>query len=915
MKMLMKIPAIAFFTVAFYTSIIQAQQAFPNNPVGENHIINEMMSEPIANTLYGHSFASPSSLYTINNITGVATLVGSIGYSNITDVAFRDNVLYGVTFNSFVSIDPATGVGELVGPLGYGDMNALAVSDSGVFYATSTNGTFISVDEEIGKGLYIGNFGSGIGSSGDMAFAKDGTLYASITRTGFTTDWLATINLQSGQASPILDLGYSGVYGLSLLNDELYGVTTTGLVLHIDIVSEIVSEIGSTGINFGGLTTSPDAIPLLELPYDYTGRTFVDESRDSDIIGGRVSSYFDHKYPTYCELPNTGGCSSTDHTAVNFHGYDGGNLAHQPPYRMAYNGHDGIDFAFPGSDPVQVLAAASGEVIALGYDSNAGNYVTVQHSGGYVTKYYHLESFAPDLHDGSILTRTTISDLNAYIGIMGSTGNSTKVHIHFMVENSEGIVVDPYGWKPKTDSAWYGENDPWAEYNANPPEPKEPKDASSHYLWLHPLENTRVVLPNTTTQMNSPSNDVSLTFFSGAYTSPLRAEFSEVLNPVLFNGTVTGHSFYVMAYVDDIVPVDILNNEILIKYVVPQQIRSIVSIDSKFVVWNTASANWQTLPTEWNSTTGVISTMSSQLGTFALVNPSKIYLPAILSKAQNPIADQIAFAGDYDGDREIYIMDVENSELVKLTNNNNKDESPSWSPDGSQIVFHSNRLGYNQIYIMNADGGDQQRLITSPYIDEWPYWSPSGDKIAFARVADHDNNGNYNSEVFVINMDDHSINRLTFTTGSTNGYSHGCWPSGWSSSGSQILFYCYINGTDKLWIMNADGTNQEYLLDDHHWNAIPSMSPNGQDVVFATFRDGNYEIYKMNLNTLTPIRLTNSPSEDWRPVWSENGLKILFESKRDGTTQIYWMNSDGSDPKRLSNNMAYAGQAVWRPKP
>lgn len=618
------------FVITSCVSVIQAQESSGSNVIEGDRAISEKMAEPVANTLYGHSFASPSSLYTINSITGAATLVGSIGYSNITDVAFRDNVLYGITFNSFVSIDPATGTGTLVGSLGYGDMNALAVSDSGVFYAASTNGTFINIDEETGHGLYIGDFGSGLDSSGDMAFAKDGTLYASITRTGFTTDWLATINLQSGQASPIWNLGYSGVYGLSLLNDELYGVTTTGLVLHIDIVSGTVSEIGSTGINFGGLTTSPGAIPLLELPYDYTGRSFVDESRDTQI-GGKINSYFDHQYPTYCLSPNTGGCSSTDYKAVNFHGYDGGSLnQNQPPYNITYNGHDGIDFTLPGSP--QVLAAASGEVTELGYDSCKGNYVTVQHTGGYVTKYYHLASFAPGLHIGSDLTRTTIDDPNASIGIMGNTGNcSDGAHIHFTVENSEGVVVDPYGWKPKIDSAWYGMNDPWVQHNLNL---SQPKDASSHYLWLHPMENTKVVLSNTTTRMNSPSNDVSITFFSGTYTSPLRAEFSETSNPVLFNGVAVERAFFLMTYIDDIVPIDVLNNDILIEYVVSQQMRSVVSMDSKFVVWNTANSNWQELPTEWNSATGIISTTSSQLGTFALVNPSRIFLPTVLNNLQ-----------------------------------------------------------------------------------------------------------------------------------------------------------------------------------------------------------------------------------------------------------------------------------------
>lgn len=633
MKTSRNILVVLIVVIMWYISIAQAQESSDNNKPDGILAPDNIMSEPVANMLYGHNVASPSNLYTIDSTTGTATLVGSIGYADVTDVAFRDNVLYGITFSKFVAIDPATGIGTLIGSLGYSGMNALAVSDSGVFYAASTSGTFININEETGSGIYIGDFGSGLDSSGDMAFANDGTLYASINRSGYTTDWLATIDLQSGQATLIGNFGYSDVWGLSFLNDQLYGVTSTGSVLQIDMVSGVGTEIGSNAINFGGLTTSPDAIPLLELPYNYADSNFVKESRDTQV-GGKINSYFDHQYPTYCSTPNTGGCASTDYNAVNFHGYDGGHSSqNQPPYNINYNGHDGIDFALSGSP--QVLAAASGNVIeVVSNDPCKGNYVTIEHGGGYVTKYYHLASFAPGLHVNSVVTRTAVSDSDAYIGIMGNTGScSGGAHIHFMVENAEGVVVDPYGWEPKTDSAWYGMDDPWAEYNINLP---QPLDASSHYLWLHTLGSTAIAPQNATTNLNSPTGDVNITFFSGSYSLPLRVEFDENLNPVVVNEAIAARSFFVMAYQDDIVPINNLDNDVLIEYVVPQEMKSSISTNSKFAVWNTTSASWQTLATEWDPANGVIRTMSSQLGTFALVNFPRIYLPIVLNNVQSP---------------------------------------------------------------------------------------------------------------------------------------------------------------------------------------------------------------------------------------------------------------------------------------
>ena len=184
------------------------------------------------------------------------------------------------------------------------------------------------------------------------------------------------------------------------------------------------------------MTTSPDAFPVFELPYDYTGSTFVQESTDNQLPGGKISSYFDHQYPTYCEPPNSNGCTPDDLHAVNFYGYDGGNLSsNQPPYNVTYNGHDGIDFALSGSP--DVLAAASGFVLNFDWDNCTGNWVEIQHANGYVTKYYHLASFAQGLTKGQNVYRESIDDPRAIIGVMGGTGTCAmnKPHIHFMILN------------------------------------------------------------------------------------------------------------------------------------------------------------------------------------------------------------------------------------------------------------------------------------------------------------------------------------------------------------------------------------------------------------------------------------------------------------------------------------------------
>lgn len=292
--------------------------------------------------------------------------------------------------------------------------------------------------------------------------------------------------------------------------------------------------------------------------------------------------------------------------------------------------------------------------------------------------------------------------------------------------------------------------------------------------------------------------------------------------------------------------------------------------------------------------------------------PSSAGLVVHASRALPETSGQIAFVSNRDGNYEIYLMNMDETGLTRLTTNTAGDEGPTWSPDGTRIAFQSNRLGYNQIFTMNADGGNQTRLIASGVIDEWPYWSPTGNKIAFARVADHNGDG-LRSEVFVANSDGTGARRLTYSSGKTGSYNHGAWPSGWSPDGSQIVFYWYREGYDQLWIMNSDGTNQRKLTTDSYWNAMPSMAPDGRKVAFASYRDGNYEIYTVNSDGTNATRLTNQAAEEWRPIWSQDGSKIIFESRRTGKTQIYSMSVDGSQQTRLTSSNSYDGQQAWRP--
>ncbi|MGC6767452.1 murein hydrolase activator EnvC family protein [Enterococcus sp. LJL51] len=95
----------------------------------------------------------------------------------------------------------------------------------------------------------------------------------------------------------------------------------------------------------------------------------------------------------------------------------------EDPTGISGNFHDGIDFG--GSSSTVIMAVKSGTVEVAGYDGMSGNYVIVNHGDSYYSYYAHLSSYT--VSQGQTVT------LGQQVGFMGTTGNSTGVHLHFAI--------------------------------------------------------------------------------------------------------------------------------------------------------------------------------------------------------------------------------------------------------------------------------------------------------------------------------------------------------------------------------------------------------------------------------------------------------------------------------------------------
>ncbi len=221
----------------------------------------------------------------------------------------------------------------------------------------------------------------------------------------------------------------------------------------------------------------------------------------------------------------------------------------------------------------------------------------------------------------------------------------------------------------------------------------------------------------------------------------------------------------------------------------------------------------------------------------------------------SPDGAWIAFSGQYDGNRDVFVMPAAGGEPRRLTWHPASEEVLGWSPDGKFVLFRSRAEmphGSHEVYSVPAAGGEPSklpvgwaaRLAIEPDSGRWAFSRPSSETFTWKRYR-----GGTAAEIWVGDPQRADFRKVTDFPGFD---AYPMW------HGGRIYFLSDQGGTADLWSMLPDGSDRRRLTDEGNWDARwPAIGPDGRIVYMLA---GGIKLYDPSTQTsrVIPIEL---PSE------------------------------------------------------
>jgi dipeptidyl aminopeptidase/acylaminoacyl peptidase len=274
----------------------------------------------------------------------------------------------------------------------------------------------------------------------------------------------------------------------------------------------------------------------------------------------------------------------------------------------------------------------------------------------------------------------------------------------------------------------------------------------------------------------------------------------------------------------------------------------------------------------------------------------------------------------------IHRIDADGSGAVQLTNGEDGESSPRWSPDGTRVAFLAKRGEdeHTQIYVMRNRGGEASPLTEHDSSVGSFQFSPDGSHIFFVaadpKSAEEKKKDRLQDDVFAFDEDykqrhlfrvaadgdgPQKAERLTEGDFSVIGFRL-------SDDGMRIAHHRSVSplvdnrDEGEVWLMDADGGNAMQLTDNTVSEFGAQLSPDGAHVMFLSDSSADFETYFNDNIFVLPaaggahrVLYEDMPHEVNGARWAPDG-SIYFTANTGVRTELFHGTLDDDAPTALT---------------
>ncbi len=274
----------------------------------------------------------------------------------------------------------------------------------------------------------------------------------------------------------------------------------------------------------------------------------------------------------------------------------------------------------------------------------------------------------------------------------------------------------------------------------------------------------------------------------------------------------------------------------------------------------------------------------------------------------SPDGSKVAMRHYLNNKHQITVLDTTNGQTLLDMHDLGWYFSPAWSPDSQRLAFVVRENGVsgpvNQIYVINLDGSGLVRLTNDSTEKSNLHWSPNGDKIAYHK----------NANTYIMNPDgsgSYSLFSGRFID----------LPVDWSPDGRYLLTESVVDSMKppELWMYDFQTGVYNKLAESIAYDNPAVWSPDGKQIAYVYMKDSMSHIAVMNADGSGVINLAYNPDrEDTQPVWSPDSYWIAFTSRgattyEDPNFDLFVIRADGSDLRLITLNIGSDINPGWLP--